>query len=223
MCVIKTCILCWDTAEDTSLISAFLFLYFFLTWSVVCFIFFLSNLLHHCAFVEMWELAAISHLDPVGVYLLTFRQCCSDESCSEPAAASWGLATETSTTRGTQTTTLYIFTFIDEQKSFCHIGQASPAQSLFPHSLLFALLFIKASFQTLSPAFKFTLPLSAYCAVSWEGWGAPNRCVTALCQIKVIMRLNEGEVGEQQEMKIGKYVKTCYGWHEITVVWANSL
>lgn len=61
-----------------------------------------------------------------------------------------------------------------------------------------------------SSAFKFTLSLSAYCFVGWVGWGAPNRCVTVVCQTILIMRWDEGEVGEQQEMKIGKYLKKLF-------------
>lgn len=76
---------------------------------------------------------------------------------------------------------------------------------------------MKDSFEALPPAFKFTLSLSAYCAEGWGGWGAPNRCVTLLCQIFLITRLNGGEVGEHQEMKIGKYVKLFFWWYEITV------
>lgn len=83
--------------------------------------------------------------------------------------------------------------------------------SVFEHILSFVLLCIKASFEALPPAFKFTLSLSAYCVVGWVGWAAPNRCVTVLCQIILIMRLNGGEVAEQQEMKIGKYVKLFTG------------
>lgn len=59
----------------------------------------------------------------------------------------------------------------------------------------------------------------------WVDWRAPNRCVTALWQtiLMRIIRLNGGEVRQQREMKMGKYVKLFYWWFEITVDWANIL
>lgn len=183
---------------------------------------FSPNLLHHCVFVELWELASISHQVPVGADLLKFRQCCSaGEGSSVPAAASGAWVSKTSTTRGTDTQ----FSTAISTNNATSLQIPTPKIWVF---ILFFCIFISMndSYLWWCCALHFNLAslLSGYCILAWS---APNCCVTVVGgepdNTYLYNEIEQREVGEKQEMKIRKYMFKAFYKHDIKYLDSLSL
>lgn len=144
----------------------------------------------------------------MGAYLLTFRERCSVESCSEPAAASWGMVTETSITRGTELP-ICIFYFHQWAEVALPYWETCRAHLVLSNTFFglyyssFRLLFEG----TVSCIQIHSLPFSILrCGLGGLG-SSKSMCHSSVPDNTYYEIESEGEVGEQQEMKIGKYVK----------------